>query len=223
MELMQRMDGTSFRATCGTLCFCTLAGSSVHPSILTRLDSMLSSWHVGNGEWTCVSLCFVSNTKHGTQSFLFQDCACCLAGSFAAYGRGMIKSFEKVQIFVGNREFTLFMEYLARNNIYRKKTLPPYVCVGISDGVSKGGRKRETQPWRLYEQQQNTIRVNIRLMDSVYKVEPRNGRGSDVSCPPVTIELIVVSRLSDSILPIGHSAHECLSHQRSRLRWCYSY
>lgn len=46
----------------------------------------------------------------------FKDSQACLADSFPSFGRGCIKSFTSAKIYIGDEEYSLLLEYIAREN-----------------------------------------------------------------------------------------------------------
>ena len=137
-------------------------------------------------------------------------CAC-LAGPFAAYGRGVLKTFECVEIFLGEQEFTLLFEYLKRYNLFKSPACQAYVLIGLSDTLGLG-KCSQTKEFRWYGNTNRAQKGAGRLLNSLYKLEPWSGRGKDPRCPPIRIEINVVSSFLHSRLPVGHSSQDCMTH-----------
>ena len=65
-----------------------------------------------------------------------------LVGNFPAYGRGLSRSFTKIELVMGDSEFTLFYDYLKMYNSYKRCCEPVYHLAGLEDVclTSLGGR-----------------------------------------------------------------------------------
>ena len=131
-----------------------------------------------------------------------------LLGGFPAYGRGFTKSFERIELMVGNREFSWMFEYLKRHNDFREEeTLPRYTLKGLYDlfdrscPMPRDGRKQDFA--RLGHELDRD-----QLTETRYLLEPVEA-GSYV---PVRIEVGVITHFKHSKLLPGHSHRDCASH-----------
>ncbi|XP_023348331.1 uncharacterized protein LOC111717043 isoform X3 [Eurytemora carolleeae] len=134
-----------------------------------------------------------------------RDRSVALIGSFPAYGRGLVKSFNKIEIVMSDEVFTLFFEYLKRHNAFKMKDAPEFALLGLYDVFHQfplmSGKR---QSFRNFGQESS----KSVLAETVYLLEPM-----DISSPPIRTEISVISNLIWSRLEPGHEQKTCVMHQ----------
>ena len=138
-------------------------------------------------------------------AFFFMDRAVALVGNFPAYGRGLVRSFTKIELVMGDREFTLFFDYLKRYNSYKRSCQPVYHLRGIEDiCLSTRGTRSKPSAFRRFGDHLGNM---AGLAETLYLLTSH----PSFMAPPLRFELTVVSQLTGSSLKPGHAHHECLA------------
>ena len=117
----------------------------------------------------------------------------------------MSRSFSKIELYMGDTEFTLFFDYLKRYNSYKHRTEPAYLLRGLEDvSATPSGVRGKPTPFVKYG---CNIGSMVSLVETVYLLTSQISRLAS----PVRFELTVVSQLARTPLKPGHTHHECLS------------
>ncbi len=123
----------------------------------------------------------------------------------------MSRSFSKIELYMGDEEFTLFFDYLKRYNSYKLRTEPAFFLRGLEDvSATPSGVRGKPIPFNKYG---DNIGSMAGLVETVYLLT------SQISslASPVRFELTVVSQLVRTSLKPGHTHHECLSRHPASL------
>lgn len=134
-----------------------------------------------------------------------------LVGSFPAFGRGLVKSFSTVELFLGDREFTLFFEYLRRYNSYKGVIEPYFKLTGCSDASFQdpGKHPYRTTPFHKFGCLGPAEISNLARTTYLLSWE------KTMSTAPIRFEVTVVTRLMGTRLLPGHPHQECLTRHPS--------
>jgi len=128
-----------------------------------------------------------------------------LVGSFPAYGRGLSRSFSKIEIVMGDTEFTLFYDYLKRYNSYKRLGEPVYHLKGLEDvSLTFQGTRCKSSSFNRFGGHLGRM---VGLAETLYLLA---GLPPGLA-PPLRFEVTVVSQLTGSPLRPGHEHHECLA------------
>ena len=128
-----------------------------------------------------------------------------LVGNFPAYGRGLSRSFTKIELVMGDSEFTLFYDYLKKYNSYKRCCEPVYHLAGVEDVclTSLGTRCKPS----AFNRFGGHVGRMPGLAETLYLLTSL----PFLLSPPLRFEVTVVSQLTGSPLRPGHAHHECLA------------
>ena len=138
-----------------------------------------------------------------------------LVGSFPAFGQGLVKSFSTVELFLGDREFTLFYEYLRRYNSYKadkfRNTDPYFKLTGCCDAgfQDPGKHPYRTTPFHKFGL------LGPAEISNLAHTRYLLSWGESLNTAPIRLEVTVVTRLMGTRLLPGHSHQECLTRHPS--------
>ena len=91
-----------------------------------------------------------------------------MVGSLPAYGRGFLRSFDKVEVWMGDQEFTLFVEYLKRYNHVKRDGETEFMLRGLTDAVTHGScKQRFVRPY-IWMQTRGMTEKTV-LLDTTYR------------------------------------------------------